>query len=73
MKGLSIYLKSGYSAITVENGVSRQTSGNDMSQVLDGMPESDRIVLLTFCNAVTTYCNATSEDTRKNAITKLLI
>lgn len=73
MKKLSIYLTSTHFTVTLQNGVSRETSGDNAAVVLDNMPHEDREALVKFCNAVVSYCLVTEPETKEIARRKLLV
>lgn len=52
MKRLSIYYTETRASVTVENGVTRETSAATMAEALAAMHEADRLVFVRFCRAV---------------------
>jgi hypothetical protein len=73
MRKLQIYLTPGHFSVTIQNGVSRETSGENAAVVLDNMPSDDREALVKFCNAVVSYCLVTTEESKEIAKRKLIV
>lgn len=51
-KRLSIYATPGHVSVTIQNGASRETSGNDFPAVVAAMHPEDRVTLAQFCAGI---------------------
>jgi hypothetical protein len=65
MKKLSIYFTPTHASVTVVNGISRETSSNNMVEVINGMQPQDRAALMQFCQA----CLAVGAVDEKSSVT----
>lgn len=52
MKRLSIYYTPTHFSVTIQNGVTRETSGQTPAETIQAMPAEDRAALEAFCRAV---------------------
>lgn len=71
MKRLNLYITATHASVTVQNGVSRETSAPSVSEMIDGMPEQDRATLNGFCKAVAEYID--NSDVRSRASLSKLV
>lgn len=68
MKRFNLYITPHRASVCIENGVSRETAAPTVPQMIDGMADHDRRVLLLFCTNVVSYMNnpgnkAAAQDT----------
>lgn len=52
VKRITIYATDGHSSVSITNGATRETSGQDFAAIAVAMHPEDRIVLAQFCAGI---------------------